>query len=961
MKSKLTKKIIFSVIGVFLIILLILGLMPNMFSGVISEEYINVASAETPELVYTSEYITKNPIPFTQQGVQNKYGYSGKVVEPQDGQSITYNVNVAEAGDYNLYLDLHPTTEENANINYFRLYINDELYIVDGYEKVTPNIQYVYPYNDEEITETGYEVAKPSNIPYEWQTASLYDQTMKSNKVNVPLKQGQNTVRVEKVSGDLAFGNMYIEKINTLPTYEQYIKQYENENVATNTYYVQGEEIAYKNKPEIIPSSSTSMNTTPFDINVQYLNTLDAETFKQHNNSVSYLVDMPESGLYNLGFSVAVQGKENIPTYTNIYINDQIPFDEFYNYKFDYTNGYKTVVDDNLVYFNEGINKITVEINQDLYYSYYTKLNDITEQITNRGIEIGKLTSGVVDKNRTWNMDEYFPELTSELEQLKVELMQMNDELYTLYDGAKNENNLNIELAIKQVDEILKDIDSLPNQLSLFSQGSNSIMGRLSLVIGNMMSTGLSIDTIYLTNPNENLEAPDYGVLPKTQKAVKELLLTFSGSGNANNGEALEVWTKQPKQMVDVMQQLIDEDFTPNTGIEVDLSLMSPADQQKLTLANAAGTNPDVATGVDGYYISDIGQRGALEDLSTYDGVKDIIKGYAPGAMMQLYVEDEIYGLIEKQEFYIQIYRKDILDKYNLEPANTWDDVKELSAVLQANNMTYFTLLSKPEAFKTYPATAPFFFQNGAEIFAKDGFSTEVGSEKGLEAFELMTELYTINGLDTNVASFYESFRDGTVPIGVTEFSEYLKIFYGAPELYGKWDIALVPGTQQEDGTIDRTTTGSSSGTMMFSNSDKKDEGWEFIQWWLSPETQSKYLNRVVSTYGPTYVFVPASLEVLNSMPFPKEHIDVIQEQVQWVREVQRIPGGYVAEREISTVWNDVVVDGKELRDSVENCEDIINQELERKMEEFGYIEDGEVVKPYKVNRVEDLERWLND
>ena len=44
------------------------------------------------------------------------------------------------------------------------------------------------------------------------------------------------------------------------------------------------------------------------------------------------------------------------------------------------------------------------------------------------------------------------------------------------------------------------------------------------------------------------------------------------------------------------MQKLIDEEFTPATGIEVDLSLMP--DQNKLVLANASGDAPDMLIAV---------------------------------------------------------------------------------------------------------------------------------------------------------------------------------------------------------------------------------------------------------------------------------------------------------------------------------------------------------------------------
>ena len=44
------------------------------------------------------------------------------------------------------------------------------------------------------------------------------------------------------------------------------------------------------------------------------------------------------------------------------------------------------------------------------------------------------------------------------------------------------------------------------------------------------------------------------------------------------------------------MQQIIDQEFTPETGITVDLCLMP--DQNKLVLANSTGDAPDIAMGI---------------------------------------------------------------------------------------------------------------------------------------------------------------------------------------------------------------------------------------------------------------------------------------------------------------------------------------------------------------------------
>ena len=50
-------------------------------------------------------------------------------------------------------------------------------------------------------------------------------------------------------------------------------------------------------------------------------------------------------------------------------------------------------------------------------------------------------------------------------------------------------------------------------------------------------------------------------------------------------------------------------------------------------------------------------------------------------------------------------------------------------------------------------------------------------------------------------------------------------------------------------------------------------------------------------------------------------------------------PGSYIVEREISQIWNKVVIDKMPLRQAISESVPKINRELVRKLDEFGYID----------------------
>ena len=84
----------------------------------------------------------------------------------------------------------------------------------------------------------------------------------------------------------------------------------------------------------------------------------------------------------------------------------------------------------------------------------------------------------------------------------------------------------------------------------------------------------------------------------------------------------------------------------------------------------------------------------------------------------------------------------------------------------------------------------------------------------------------------------------------------------------------------------------------------------------------------------------------------------------QWthLKEVPKIPGSYIIEREISNTWNSVVYDDANLRSTVSDALIKIDKELARKMQEFGYLDSkGNVIEPFNLPTIEEVMRWYND
>lgn len=170
------------------------------------------------------------------------------------------------------------------------------------------------------------------------------------------------------------------------------------------------------------------------------------------------------------------------------------------------------------------------------------------------------------------------------------------------------------------------------------------------------------------------------------------------------------------------------------------------------------------------------------------------------------------------------------------------------------------------------------------------------------------------------------------------------------------WDIAPSPGIMDENGVVHRDQTSAGETAVIMKRTTMKNEAWDFLKWWLSTEVQEEYGFIMQTKFGPTYIWNTANEEAFQSTDIEKQHMDVIFEQWKWTYEVPLHPASYMLERELSNAWNNVVVKNREARASLDKAVININREMERKLQEFGYFENGQMVKPYRIASLDLIE-----
>ena len=84
----------------------------------------------------------------------------------------------------------------------------------------------------------------------------------------------------------------------------------------------------------------------------------------------------------------------------------------------------------------------------------------------------------------------------------------------------------------------------------------------------------------------------------------------------------------------------------------------------------------------------------------------------------------------------------------------------------------------------------------------------------------------------------------------------------------------------------------------------------------MSEDTQVEFATNLQTLFGPEYMWHTANLDAFEELPWQEEHKSVILEQWEYLKEVPKIPGSYMVEREISNAWTDTVFYGQNVRAS---------------------------------------------
>ncbi len=870
------------------------------------------------------------------------------LVYTKDGDYTTWKVNVPEDGMYTIQLDY--LTVESRGVDVERaIYINDELPF-NGADTLRFSRLWVDA-SPVKKDNQGNDIRPSQKEIYDYQTAYCRDDMgYETEPYRFYFKAGENTLSFEAVNEPIILRNVKLLPVTGFMTYEEYQAnqpQVEMTDTAKEWMLIlEGEKADVRSSPSLYARyDRSSPATVPNDVSHTVMNYIGGDPWNNAGQWIEWQFNVPEDGYYNITVKARQMYSRGSISCRSFYLDGEIPFEDMASISFYYDTAWDmhTLADDNgtpyRFYLEKGEHAVRLEatlgdmggVLREMENSIY-RLNQIYRKLL-------VLTGVNPDRFRDYNLKDVYPEVIEAMELEAKRLYKLVDDTVEL-TGQKNDRVAVAQTLAVQLEQFVERNERITQSFSNFKDNITSF----GTAQQNMSETKLDVDQIFIYGEKAKLPSTNDNFLTRAIHEIKACVASYFVDYNnlgdvydENDEDMIEVWIVTGRDQSTVLKTMVDDTFTPKTGIKVNVKLVQA---DAILTAVVAGNGPDVVLTVDGWFAVNYAMRNAVEDLTQFEDFDEVVKPFMQSALDPLTYNNGshkgVFGLPETQLWSVLFYREDVLEELGVEVPQTWQDLIAILPTIQGNNMSVgipFPDISTVDM----SGFNSLIYQYGGTIYDDDAQRTLIDSEAGVAAFKLYTSFYNDYGLPT-VYDFVSRFRSGEMPVAVGQYALYNTLAVSAPEIRGLWDFTLYPGTLKEDGTIDRTVHSNGACCLMVAtdNEKVKQNAWEFMKWWVSADAQVRFGREMESVLGASARYATANVDALPQLAWSADQLDVLQAQQAWTRGFPEIAGGYSTTRHMTNAIRKVINEKDDPREALLTYTRTINEEIKIKRREFG-------------------------
>lgn len=882
---------------------------------------------------------------------------------------VEYEVNIEESGFYDISLLYYPVAGKSSGIQ--RTFFIDgklpygEMSLVEFNRIWTNDVQELTTDANGIVVKAwekdnqGFDV-KPGTLECpEWVESYLYDSNgYITTPLSVYFEKGTHTITMMSMREPMLLHEIILSNSEKAADYATVKAAWDAAGAKdTSGVSVRIEaETANKTSSQMLypRQDQSSPAVYPSSPKVLLNNTIGGDSWKKAGQWIEWEFEVPQDGYYNIAAYCNQNFVRGIDVYRKVYIDGEVPFAEMNAYGFAYEQSWReeTLADEQgnpySFYLEAGKHTIRMEVVLGDMADIISTVQDTVQQLNAIYRSVIYITGVAPDKYRDYQIEASIPSLEGQLIEAKANLNKAIAALEVT--AGNNSDKLTVLKTMNdQLDELIEDQERFTEVISSYKVNVRACGNWITQVLGQPLQVDRLM--IYSADSQPTIEKSGFfaSLIYEIQRLYYSFIIDYNAIGNvAEEGEDVQVltlWVGTGRDQANVIKALIDEKFTPNTNISINVQLV---DMNTLLRATLAGEGPDIAiqvantNGIAGAVLNtgndtpvNYGLRNAVLDLTQFEDFDEIITRFDDSALVPFSFNGATYALPETQTFPMMFYRKDILAEIGLEVPTTWSEVKVAMTVLSKNQME-FGMLPTEQIF------AMLLFQNGGEYYSANGDRSMLDSDIAVNTFKEYCEYYTDYKLD-KATSVEERFRTGECPIIISDYTTYNNLQVSAPDIAGLWDFTVVPGVVQEDGTVNHATGSTGLADFIMASTEYPDEAWEFLKWWTSAEIQTLYGREMESLMGASARVATANLEAMGNLSWPIKDYKAIMAQYEMVQGIPQVPGGYYSWRNLNNAFYTVTTDSantgtdyvatprEELMDKVL----YINAEINYKREEF--------------------------
>lgn len=757
------------------------------------------------------------------------------------------------------------------------------------------------------------------------------------------LTKGTHTISIIPISGEFSIEYFSFEAYEEPGSYTASAN--EDEYYSGKPIVIEGEDAVIKSNYFLTgKTDSSTVKVTPYNAEKNVINYIGGGNWKTAGDSIIWETPEVKAGYYQLGFSFRQNFVIGGKTYRSLSIDGKVPFAEAQVIDFPYDDNWQTKRfskengEPYLIYLSEGKHSIALMVVPGDISEVSSKLSETVSLLGDLYLDITMITGENVDIYRDYNLFSQIPDMEERLLDIKEKLNDSAEKLKQI-TGYSSGSNISV---IKNMVEIINQMLNNRFEAHRYKSSYYSNYCSVSSALQEMRSMPLDIDKISLFSVNGKEPFEKTGAFEQIKYSLNRFITSFTRdykgvSTGKDNSQSIKVWVNWGRDQAQVLSSLIERSFTPKTGINVNLQLVNVS----MVQAVLSGTAPDCILQHSRSEPVNLAMRGVLYDLSSFSDCKDVLKRFQANADMPYRYNGGLYALPDTQNFFMMFYRKDILEKIGLSVPETWEDFEEAAKTLSRNNMTVWL----PNNVATDAAQVnagvgsnnifpSLLLQNNISLYKENGKQTNLLSADVIEIFGKWTDYYNKLSLPLSL-DFYNRFRIGTTPLGISTYSLYTTLKVAAPEIDGMWGITAIPGTPHDDGTVSHTTSGGGTGCAILKSSKSPDLAWEFLKWWTESDTQLTFSNDIESIIGPAGRVTLSNVEAIKGLSWDNGMLEEILGAWSQVEEIPEYPGSYYVSRSIyQSFWN-VVNDKQNVKDVLMQFGKEADEEILRKWNQY--------------------------